>query len=77
MPNIEDEQQQRHAIRVVKFMLLTKPRNKCCPITMNPLGKFSPYFLLFESDQLYVFEAAPLAKAAWKTAHSALLHAAD
>jgi len=64
MPNIEDsyEQKQRHAVRVVKFMLLTKPRNKCCPITLNPLGKFSPYFLLFESDQLYVFEAAPLAR---------------
>ena len=65
MPKIEDpcdEQQQQHAIRVVKFMLLTKPRNKCCPITLNPLGKFSPYFLLFESDQLYVFEAAPLAR---------------
>ena len=64
MPNIEDsrEQQQRHAVRVVKFMLITKPRNKCCPITLNPLGKLSPYFLLFEIDQLYVFEAAPLAR---------------
>ena len=40
----------------------SKPRNKCCPITLNPLGKFSPYFLLFESDQLYVFEAVPLAR---------------
>ena len=65
MPNIEDscyEQQQQQAMRVVKFMLLTKPRNKRCPITLNPLGKFSPYFLLFEKDQLYIFEAAPLAR---------------
>jgi hypothetical protein len=55
------QQRQRQALCVRKFMLRTKPRNKCCPITLNPLGKFSPYFLLFEGEQLYIFEAAPLA----------------
>ena len=45
---------------LMRFMRRKKPRNTCCPITLNKLGPSPPYYLLFESDLLYVFEAHAL-----------------
>ena len=45
---------------ILRFMRRKKPRNTCCPITLEKLGTKPPYYLLFENDLLYVFEAEAL-----------------